>query len=89
MGKIISKETPLIGIEPSAIYTFKDEYLKLCEDKAAAKTLAFNCFAIEEFLSSEVELGNITQSSFNEEQHVLKNSRALLSKSTWESSRYF
>ena len=71
-GKIISKETPLIGIEPSAIYTFKDEYLKLCEDKTAAKTLASNCFAIEEFLSSEMELGNITQDSFNEEQHVLK-----------------
>ena len=45
----INTETPLLGIEPSALYTFKDEYLKLATDKSAAKKLAKNCFLIEEF----------------------------------------
>mgnify|MGYP000722039260 CR=1 FL=1 len=31
--KLITKETPLIGIEPSAILTFRDEYHRLVSDK--------------------------------------------------------
>ncbi len=37
---IVSAEIPLIGIEPSAILTFRDEYLRLAEDKAGAEQLA-------------------------------------------------
>ncbi len=64
---LISKETPLIGIEPSAILSFRDEYLRLVPNdlQASAKTIAENCFLIDAFLWQEVELGNITASDFH------------------------
>ncbi|MGY0392387.1 FAD-binding and (Fe-S)-binding domain-containing protein [Bizionia sp. KMM 8389] len=71
-SKIISDESPLIGIEPSAILTFRDEYLKLATDKEAAKTLAKNCLLIEEFLQKEIELGFIKPSQFTSENKVIK-----------------
>jgi hypothetical protein len=38
----------MIGIEPSAILTFRDEYIRLADDTESAK-LAKNVFTIEEF----------------------------------------
>src|SRR5690606_3268315 len=38
--ELISAETPLIGIEPSAILTFTDEYPKLADDKIAAQNIS-------------------------------------------------
>ena len=69
---VISKDTPLIGIEPSAILTFKDEYLKLADDKDAAKSIAKHTFLIEEFIQQEIKLGNITSSQFTSEEKVIK-----------------
>ena len=46
----VTKNTPLIGIEPSAILTFKDEYLKLADNKEAAISIANNTFLVEEFI---------------------------------------
>lgn len=61
---VISPETPLIGIEPSAILSFKDEYLKLADDKVSAKHISKHTFLIEEFIQQEIELGNIKSSQF-------------------------
>ncbi len=49
---IISAETPLIGIEPSAILTFRDEYIDLATDENfdKAKQLAANVLMIDEFI---------------------------------------
>ncbi|MGM5471281.1 FAD-binding and (Fe-S)-binding domain-containing protein [Flavobacteriaceae bacterium LMO-SS05] len=69
---LIAEQTPLIGIEPSAILTFRDEYLKLADDKAAVKTLAKNSFLIEEFIQNEIELGNIKPEQFTEEAKTIK-----------------
>ncbi|MDT0641856.1 FAD-linked oxidase C-terminal domain-containing protein [Zunongwangia sp. F363] len=69
---IISEETPLIGIEPSAVLSFRDEYLRLAEDKTEAEALANNCMIIEEFLKKEVSLGNIKASSFTSEEKEIK-----------------
>lgn len=68
----ISEETPLVGVEPSAIYTFKDEYLKLADDKIAAKDIAKNTLLIEEFIHQEIELGHITPQSFTTNSKVIK-----------------
>ena len=68
----ISAETPLLGIEPSALYTFKDEYLKLAKGKTAAKKLAENCFLIEEFLAEEIDKGHITPDAFGDKSKNLK-----------------
>lgn len=68
----ISEETPLIGIEPSAILTFKDEYLKLAEDKATAKRVAQHTYLVEEFIRQEIDLGNITSDQFTLESKDIK-----------------
>lgn len=69
---LISEDKPLIGIEPSAILTFRDEYLKLADDKASAKAIAKNTFLIEEFLSNEMALGNIKASQFTSDEKTIK-----------------
>jgi hypothetical protein len=70
--ELISKETPLIGIEPSAILTFRDEYLRLADDKSAAKNISENTFTIEEFIKQEFEKNNITAQNFTVENKTLK-----------------
>ena len=69
---LISEKSPLIGIEPSAILTFKDEYLKLADDKDAAKSIAQNTFLIEEFIQKEIKLGNIKPEQFTKESKTIK-----------------
>ncbi|WP_455169618.1 FAD-binding and (Fe-S)-binding domain-containing protein, partial [Aegicerativicinus sediminis] len=69
---LITKETPLIGIEPSAILTFKDEYPKLVTDKDSAKQIGNYTFLIDDFIDFEYKAGNILTSSFNlEEKHIV------------------
>ncbi|EJF99194.1 FAD-binding and (Fe-S)-binding domain-containing protein [Flavobacterium sp. F52] len=67
--KAIPSDGILIGIEPSAILTFRDEYPDLCRGdlKAKAKTAAKRTFLIEEFLAQELETGRITSDSFTEQ----------------------
>ncbi len=69
---LISDNSPLIGIEPSAILTFKDEYLKLASDKVAAKKIADSTFLIEEFISNEIAMGNIKADQFTQEEKTIK-----------------
>ena len=69
---LVTDITPLIGIEPSAILTFRDEYIRLADDKGSAKKLAENCFTIEEFLASEVEKGHINSDMFTKASKTLK-----------------
>ena len=69
---LISKDTPLIGIEPSAILTFKDEYLKLADDKTSAEAIAKHCFLIEEFIQQEIDFGNITPDQFTTQEQTIK-----------------
>jgi FAD/FMN-containing dehydrogenase/Fe-S oxidoreductase len=70
--KLISENTPLIGIEPSAILTFKDEYIKLADDKESAKSIAKHTFLIEEFIQQEIDLGNIISEQFTKEEKTIK-----------------
>ncbi|MBP0905344.1 FAD-binding and (Fe-S)-binding domain-containing protein [Mariniflexile gromovii] len=69
---LISNETPLIGIEPSAILTFKDEYLRLADDRTSAEAIAKHTFLIEEFIQHEIKLGNITSDQFTSEAKTIK-----------------
>lgn len=70
--ELISEETPLVGIEPSAILTFRDEYLRLADDKISAKKLSENCFTIEEFLANEHANGSLDTTKFSNETKELK-----------------
>jgi len=69
---LVTDERPLIGIEPSAILTFKDEYIRLADDKDSAERIAVNCFLIEEFISNEIAIGNIKSSQFTSEERTIK-----------------
>lgn len=66
----VNEITPLIGIEPSAILSFRDEYPKLVdkENQADAKELSKNALLIEEFIAREIRKGNITSASFKKEE---------------------
>jgi len=71
---IISENTPLVGIEPSAIYSFRDEYPKLVkpEDVEDAKQLGKNAILVDDFLAREINNGNIQPGQFsNTELHIL------------------
>ncbi len=69
---IITDNIPLVGIEPSAILTFRDEYIRLADNKISAKYLAKNTFTIEEFLQLELKKGNINSELFTDETKILK-----------------
>jgi len=73
-SELISDKTPLVGLEPSAILTFRDEYTSLtrgtCQDKA--KVLAKNVLTIEEFIAKEIDKGNITADLFTDNEHLIK-----------------
>ena len=69
---VVTAETPLIGIEPSAILGFRDEYIRLADDKVSAERIAKNSFTFEEFLSQELEKGHIDRSLFTSEAKILK-----------------
>ena len=67
LSSLISEETPLVGIEPSCILSFRDEYPDLMSNetlRAQAKTLAPNCLLFDEFLCREIDAGRIDPSAF-------------------------
>jgi FAD/FMN-containing dehydrogenase/Fe-S oxidoreductase len=73
LGGLITAETPLVGIEPSAILTFKDEYPDLAADEllGAAGELARNSYLIDDFLAKEIELGFVTAGQFTNEKRTV------------------
>ena len=68
LSSLVSPEIPLIGIEPSAILSFRDEYpdLASADRLAAAKSLKQNAYLIDEFIAMEIEKGNIQRSQFTQ-----------------------
>lgn len=72
--KLIDGDTPLIGLEPSAILSFRDEYPRIVSPDLvdAAKKLKFHVQLIDEFLGKEVAAGNIDSALFSSENKKLK-----------------
>ncbi|WP_121338655.1 FAD-binding and (Fe-S)-binding domain-containing protein [Flavobacterium sp. 123] len=71
-SSIITDDCPLVGIEPSAILTFRDEYLRLADDKESAQSISKNVFTIEEFFKKEITLGRITSDQFSDVKKEIK-----------------
>lgn len=67
---LINEQQPLIGIEPSAILSFRDEYPRLVSEqlRSTAKNLARHCMTIEEFLVQEIQQFQLTSDQFHSEQ---------------------
>jgi len=66
LADIVTDEAPMVGIEPSAILGFRDEYPDLVPASLAddARRLASRTFLIDEFLAREAERGRIGPSRF-------------------------
>ncbi|NLA48007.1 MAG: FAD-binding oxidoreductase, partial [Bacteroidales bacterium] len=63
---VVSSDIPLIGIEPSAILGFRDEYPDLAGDDIKDDTarIARSSFMIDEFVANEFRAGRIRKESF-------------------------
>ena len=72
LKELVSESKLLLGIEPSAILGFRDEYSRIADDKVATSKIAKHTYLIEEFLASEIELGNIKSSQFTSEEKTIK-----------------
>ena len=62
----ISAQTPLVGIEPSCILSFRDEYPDLvpAELRPQAQQLGRNALLFDEFIMREVKAGRISSENF-------------------------
>jgi len=65
---IITQESPLVGIEPSCILSFRDEYPDLVDQglRKEALRLGRNALLYDEFLLREMEEGRIGPDSFEQ-----------------------
>ena len=74
LSAIISNNTPLIGIEPSAILTFRDEYPELVNQELAEKAfkIAKNALMIDEFIAREIDAKHIKSDQFTTEKRLIK-----------------
>ncbi len=63
---IITSDMPLVGLEPSTILSFRDEYIDLVPSdiKQQAINLAPNTMLYDEFILREIKQGNITADQF-------------------------
>ena len=74
LQSVVSEQTPLVGIEPSAILSFRDEYPDLAgnELKAGALKIAPHCLMFDEFIMREVQKGNITPAQFTDAKQQVR-----------------
>ncbi len=73
LSEIVRDDMPLVGIEPSTILSFRDEYPDLVGDelKSKASALAKNVLLYDEFIVKEIEKENITKEQFiSDSKHI-------------------
>lgn len=65
----LDKNLRIVGLEPSAILGFRDDFQKLrLNDRKNLKKLGKNSFTIEEFIFGEIEKGRLDYSYFTEQE---------------------
>lgn len=71
---VIDDNHILVGIEPSAILTFRDEYPELVSQplRDDARKIAANCLAFDEFIAREFEAGRIDRKRFTGEPKKIR-----------------
>ncbi|WP_247233323.1 FAD-binding and (Fe-S)-binding domain-containing protein [Telluribacter sp. SYSU D00476] len=74
LKELITADTPLIGIEPSAILTFRDEYLDLVPEHLVedARRIAEHSLLFEEFIAREIDGKRIKKDAFTTEKRLVK-----------------
>lgn len=74
IASLLATDTVLVGIEPSAILSFRDEYPRLVNEALwdTVQVVKTKILLVEEFLAREIKNGAITPDRFTtEEVHVL------------------
>ncbi|TSA26099.1 MAG: FAD-binding oxidoreductase [Bacteroidetes bacterium] len=71
---LVSSGRPLVGLEPSAILGFRDEYPDLVrnEFQSAARELSEHTLLYDEFLVQEIEAGRISSAQFTSRPATVK-----------------
>jgi Fe-S oxidoreductase len=71
---VVSSETPMVGIEPSAILGFRDEVPDLVPERLveAANAVAKQALLIDEFIAREADRGRIRREAFTKESRNIK-----------------
>lgn len=74
LADLVDIDAPLLGVEPSALLTFRDEYPELVDADLVrkAKHLAQNSFLVEEFLWNEFEAKKINVDQFTSDHQLIK-----------------
>jgi Fe-S oxidoreductase len=74
LSRVVTADAPLVGIEPSAILSFRDEYPDLVPERlaAAARNLAGHTLLIDEFLVREAGRGRISSAAFTADRRDVK-----------------
>ncbi len=74
LAGLVTAETPLVGLEPSGILSFRDEYPDLVDESLAdaARTLAKNALTFEEFMAREIDAKRIRPDQFTDETRLVK-----------------
>ncbi len=69
LADLVTADAPLVGIEPSCILSFRDEYPDLVppEMRQTARDLAANCLLFDEFIMREVAAGRISKDLFRDD----------------------
>ena len=69
LKSLVTENIPLIGIEPSCILSFRDEYPDLVGDdlKKEAVRLGKNCLLYDEFFIREIRAGRIRAEQFTDQ----------------------
>ncbi len=74
ISELVSQDVPLVGLEPSAILGFRDEYPELVgrELAADARKMAIHALTLEEFLDREMDKGLIPEDRFTKVKRHIK-----------------
>ncbi|MFA7343308.1 MAG: FAD-linked oxidase C-terminal domain-containing protein [Terrimicrobiaceae bacterium] len=73
LSRTVSEKEPLIGIEPSAILGFRDEYPALVAPglRGSARALAPHCLLLDEFIAREADAGRVTGDIFTDRARTI------------------
>jgi len=71
---IVSENRPIIGLEPSAILTLRDEYLELVPQdlRESTEKIAKNTFQFDEWFAREIDRGKIKKEAFSNYKRLIK-----------------
>ncbi|MEL6559340.1 MAG: FAD-linked oxidase C-terminal domain-containing protein [Bacteroidota bacterium] len=74
LSSVVSEQTPIVGLEPSAILSFRDEYLSLCDPELTdlAAEISKSAWLIEEFIVKEFKAGKIDKELFDQDDKIIR-----------------